>query len=353
MKKILVLTVIAMLVIAMLAIVGFIVYITTGEAVEETPWEKGTWKQEISIKYVDGTAVVMSNLATVFHGGKEVSSIHYRLEVKMEGEGYQTAKFRFGNFRVNMLVDDTIVYVLKPSAQGSAFATVQFNNEFVGVIDLPIDIDYILATEEHGNYELIVRPIGTITYNLDDGEYLEVQTLPGEITTTLTVPEVIADDELIISQLQDDYGSLMFYSLYGQTFKFDSGSYDLTRIKLKLGNRVGNIDRVCVHLYRTTSNGFTPIGDPIATSEYMDGILIGTAVSLEWFEFKFADDNQYTMEHNTKYAFVLEKEGSASARLRIGSSKTINYPDGNGVVWIRDHWSMWTSGDLAFEIYGL
>jgi hypothetical protein len=176
---------VAVIIIVVVAALGIYLYTAEGDV---TNTGFGEWEQKVFVEYTTAAGGglaelnLFNQLFDVVHNGKEVASIHYVLNAKKTSASASTV-ITFSSYTVNMVtgvnpsVTHNIVF--------SGTKTLSTNGVMQQLYDMEVPITNVVGTLVDGQYNLVITPIGTITYN--EGSGILPATLPGPITKTLTI----------------------------------------------------------------------------------------------------------------------------------------------------------------------
>lgn len=177
----------SILAIVVVAIVIFAIYYAYyGKAVEVTPTQFGSWKQQILVEFPDGSTSQIASLAVVY-GGEEVVALRYILSAKSSQSGVSTLKVNLASYTVKFTMSDA-TYVKDHTVTFTESPSVPVNGQWNQLVEKRIPIESLDTGAPAGTYQLSITPMGETTYAYDSSPF-ETCSLPNSFTTSLTVQE--------------------------------------------------------------------------------------------------------------------------------------------------------------------
>jgi len=219
-------------VVALLFIAG-ISYITISSGSDKiiTPWDDssnnsntnvsgtpnnpsvdGVWGAEIILMFSDGSNESLkkivddsegllgffSQLLSIKHGDKDVTSIHYLLHAKASGSmntevsidlsGFTVSFNSYDNFYSNSLVNSI-------EASGSGIETIPLDDSWHTILDISKNADEVIPSNLGVNaYTVRLQPGGSLSYDPGTGTYIDAQ-LPDPVEFTLVKTEDTDDND--------------------------------------------------------------------------------------------------------------------------------------------------------------
>jgi len=185
-------------------------FVMTGGSTEywETEVEFGTWGQEIILEYEDGTTQSLKILyddvdspLSVWHSGKEVKSIMYKIKEKATSVGYDWIKFSFVNFKVTAKTKQgsSVVNTYTRTHSGSVYPNYAIDGNWHTIWEFSKSIEgFFPSSLSPGTYTLQFSHSGDIKYSgRIDGVYESPisASLPPSLTITM---EVRSDNTLTV-----------------------------------------------------------------------------------------------------------------------------------------------------------
>ena len=187
--------IIAIIIVITLVAVGFSYFSYTGEEPYwETATEFGDWGQEIVLTYEDGTEQTLKILydnptLSVWHSGKEVTWISYRLNGKATGTGYSSITYKLVNyqFRIQTKMGSSVVNSVDQTMSHTS-GSKPVDGSWNLIFDYPRTVGtYFPSSLSPGMYTLIFSSIGGNIQYSADGESYQTVSSPPPLTITMEV----------------------------------------------------------------------------------------------------------------------------------------------------------------------